>query len=150
MSLNSQEKTAEVENVEVEGVERVEGVETIREEHEKEESCESGVLLRVDTKFLQTRNLIAHRIIGNTSRKCTLLACAEAHRASRYLVLPVLIPSLLNISANLAGEPFHDVFCEQARGAEPDPFFHQLKQYVLSVFADAGHVPQFNHEFPTP
>jgi hypothetical protein len=26
----------------------------------------SGVLLRVDTKFLQTRNLIARRIIGNT------------------------------------------------------------------------------------
>lgn len=38
----------------------------IREDHEKEESRESGVLLRVDTKFLQTRNLIARRIIGNT------------------------------------------------------------------------------------
>ena len=38
----------------------------IREDYEKEESRESGVLLRVDTKFLHTRNLIARRIIGNT------------------------------------------------------------------------------------
>ena len=60
------ERTAEVENVEVDEVERVESVEVIRGDCEREQSRESGVLLRVDTKFLQTRNLIARRIIGNT------------------------------------------------------------------------------------
>ena len=60
------ERTAEVENVEVEEVERVESVEVIRGDCEREQSRGSGVLLRVDTKFLQTRNLIARRIIGNT------------------------------------------------------------------------------------
>jgi hypothetical protein len=49
---------------------------------EKEGKRDSRPLPRAGTKFLQRRNLTARRIIGNTSRKCTLLACAEPHRAS--------------------------------------------------------------------
>src|ERR1700722_1177173 len=51
---------------------------------------------------------------------------------------------LLRISANLAGEPFQDLLGEHT-GAKPDPFFHQLQQYVFSVLCDDSktlHIPR--------
>lgn len=48
---------------------------------------------------------------------------AEARRVSRYLTLPVNIPSLLSTSARLADQPFHDVFCEHAQKRKLTPPF---------------------------
>src|ERR1700730_18074116 len=56
---------------------------------------------------------------------------------------------LLDISANLAGEPFQDLLREHTRGVESGSFFHQLKKYVFSVLGDGSKALHINHNVPT-
>jgi hypothetical protein len=92
-SLNCQARNATTRNIEVEGVESVENVEVMERIEDREAGSRSGILLRIDAKFLQSRKKgrAVHSEAGGSAVGTTHAPFRRSERPYELIPLPFFI-----------------------------------------------------------